>query len=144
MASVSGKKFLDIQANIECGFTLKCIRDMIRTYSHSNSSLSSIVILILHWVQLYTLGVGIKLVFAFKSRNVTSVYVFLLSFITCPAGSHWYLVIFSTVLESFLMFSWFVLCSLSCLLFPYFAIGLHCWWRPSLLFWMHWLFLCFF
>ena len=29
----SSKKFLDIQATIECGFTLKCVRDMIRTYS---------------------------------------------------------------------------------------------------------------
>ena len=27
------KEFLDIQANIECGFTLKCVRDMITTYS---------------------------------------------------------------------------------------------------------------
>ena len=30
---VSSKEFLDIQANIECGFSLKCIRDMIITYS---------------------------------------------------------------------------------------------------------------
>ena len=29
----SSKEFLDIQATIECGFTLKCVRDMIRTYS---------------------------------------------------------------------------------------------------------------
>ena len=29
---VSSKEFLDIQANIECGFTLKCVRDMITTY----------------------------------------------------------------------------------------------------------------
>ena len=27
------KEFLDIQATIECEFTLKCVRDMIRTYS---------------------------------------------------------------------------------------------------------------
>ena len=27
------KEFLDIQATIECGFTLKCVRDMTRTYS---------------------------------------------------------------------------------------------------------------
>ena len=27
------KEFLDIQANIECGFTLERVRDMIRTYS---------------------------------------------------------------------------------------------------------------
>ena len=30
---VSSKEFLDTQANIECGFTLKCVRDMTRTYS---------------------------------------------------------------------------------------------------------------
>ena len=30
---VSSKEFLDIQATIECGFTLKRVRDMIRTYS---------------------------------------------------------------------------------------------------------------
>ena len=33
MVSVSGKGFLGIQANIECGFTLKRLRDMIKTYS---------------------------------------------------------------------------------------------------------------
>ena len=31
--SSSTKEFLDIQATIECGFTLKRVRDMIRTYS---------------------------------------------------------------------------------------------------------------
>ena len=30
---VSSKEFLDIQATIECGFTLKCVRDITRTYS---------------------------------------------------------------------------------------------------------------
>ena len=29
----SSKEFLDIQATIECGFILKCVRDMIRRYS---------------------------------------------------------------------------------------------------------------
>ena len=29
----SSKELLDIQASIECGFTLKCVRDMTRTYS---------------------------------------------------------------------------------------------------------------
>ena len=33
-APVSSKEFLDIQATIECRFTLKRVRDMIRTYSH--------------------------------------------------------------------------------------------------------------
>ena len=31
---VSSKEFFDIQANIEWGFTLKCVRDMIKTYNH--------------------------------------------------------------------------------------------------------------
>ena len=35
----SSKEFLDIQATIECGFTLKYVRDMIRTYSVSFSLL---------------------------------------------------------------------------------------------------------
>ena len=33
IAPVSSKEFLDIKANIECRFTLKCVRDMIRIYS---------------------------------------------------------------------------------------------------------------
>ena len=32
-APASSKEFLDIQATIECGFTLKHVRDMTRTYS---------------------------------------------------------------------------------------------------------------
>ena len=32
-APASSKEFLDIQATIECGFTLKRVRDMIITYS---------------------------------------------------------------------------------------------------------------
>ena len=32
-APASSKKFLDIQATVECGFTLKRVRDMTRTYS---------------------------------------------------------------------------------------------------------------
>ena len=32
-APASNKEFFDIQATIECGFTLKRVRDMIRTYS---------------------------------------------------------------------------------------------------------------
>ena len=38
-APASSKEFLDIQATIGCGFTLKHVRDMIRTYSHSESCL---------------------------------------------------------------------------------------------------------
>ena len=33
IAPVSSKEFLDIQASIECGLTLKLVRDMIITYS---------------------------------------------------------------------------------------------------------------
>ena len=32
-APASSKEFLDIQAELECGFILKRVRDMIRTYS---------------------------------------------------------------------------------------------------------------
>ena len=35
IAPVSSKEFLDIQATKDCGSTLKCIRDRIRTYSHT-------------------------------------------------------------------------------------------------------------
>ena len=38
-APASSKEFLDIQATIECGFTLKRVRDMIKTYSHKESCL---------------------------------------------------------------------------------------------------------
>ena len=34
-APASSKEFLDIQATIECGFTLKRVRDMIKTYSQN-------------------------------------------------------------------------------------------------------------
>ena len=33
-APASSKEFLDIQATIECGFTIKRVRVMIRTYSN--------------------------------------------------------------------------------------------------------------
>ena len=33
MAPASSKEFLDIQATVECGFTLKLVRDMIKTYN---------------------------------------------------------------------------------------------------------------
>ena len=36
MAPASSKGFLDIQATVECGFTLKLVRDMIKTYNHSD------------------------------------------------------------------------------------------------------------
>ena len=38
----SSKEFLDIQATIECGFTLKRVRDMTRTYSHFGNRLKRI------------------------------------------------------------------------------------------------------
>ena len=34
MTLVSSKEFLDIQANIECGFTLKRVHDMLKAYSY--------------------------------------------------------------------------------------------------------------
>ena len=33
VAPVLSKAFLDTKATIECGFTLKCVRDMVRTYN---------------------------------------------------------------------------------------------------------------
>ena len=33
IAPVSNKEFLDAQATIKCGFTLKCVRDILRTYN---------------------------------------------------------------------------------------------------------------
>ena len=38
-APASSKEFLDIQATIECGFTLKRVRDMIKTYILENIAL---------------------------------------------------------------------------------------------------------
>ena len=35
IAPALSKEFLDIQATIECGFTLKRVRDMTKTYSHT-------------------------------------------------------------------------------------------------------------
>ena len=40
--SVSSEEFLDIQLTIECGFTLKRVRDMIRTYNQTVVTLSFI------------------------------------------------------------------------------------------------------
>ena len=40
LKSVPGRSVsttLDIQATVECGFTLKCIRDMTRTYSQGSN-----------------------------------------------------------------------------------------------------------
>ena len=34
----SSQEFLDIQATIECGLTLKCVHDMIRTYSQMHDT----------------------------------------------------------------------------------------------------------
>ena len=37
IAPVSSKEFLDIQATIECGFTLKRVCDMIKTYNRNKN-----------------------------------------------------------------------------------------------------------
>ena len=68
IAPVSSKKFLDIQATIECGFTLKCVRDMIRnysqmyrTYKYSQHSSINWPIRLNGWVFVYKLnGCGIR------------------------------------------------------------------------------------
>ena len=61
MALASSKKFLDIQATVECRFTLKRVHDMIRTYSqmhrtHKYPQHSSIIWLNC-WVFVYELSV---------------------------------------------------------------------------------------
>ena len=33
MVPASSKEFLDIRAATECGLTLKCVRDIVRTYN---------------------------------------------------------------------------------------------------------------
>ena len=57
------KDFLDIQATIECGFTLQRVQDIIRTYSHmyrtdKNSQHSSIILPVWPngWVFFYELS----------------------------------------------------------------------------------------
>ena len=40
-APALSKEFLDIQATIECRFTLKCVRDMIRTYSQMHRKINT-------------------------------------------------------------------------------------------------------
>ena len=67
-APASSKKFLDIQAAIESGFTLKCVRGMIRTYNQTHctdkhSQHSSIIwpIWLNGWVFIYELrGCGFE------------------------------------------------------------------------------------
>ena len=41
LSLVLGKEFLDIEATVECGFTLKCVRDMKRKYSQCAVQISS-------------------------------------------------------------------------------------------------------
>ena len=36
--AVYSKEFLDVQGTIQCGFTLKGVRDMVRTYSQMHST----------------------------------------------------------------------------------------------------------
>ena len=61
--SVLSKEFLDIQVTIECGFTLKCVCDMIRTYSqmhhtdeHSQHNLVILPVWLNVWVFVYELS----------------------------------------------------------------------------------------
>ena len=64
MAAASSKEFLDIQATVECGFILKLVRDMIKTYNQMHrkdkySQLSSILwpVCLNGWVFVYKLSV---------------------------------------------------------------------------------------
>ena len=71
---------------------------------------------------LYTFGFETKLRFLFKSWNVSLLNAFLLKLGTFHIGSDWNLILLAIVLHSLLLiFSWFLLCSLSHLfLFPFF------------------------
>ena len=63
MAPASSKEFLDIQATVECGFTLKLVRDMIKRYNQMHrtdkySQHSSIIwpVWLNGWVFVYELS----------------------------------------------------------------------------------------
>ena len=45
IAPVLSKKFLDIQVTIECRFTLKCVRNMIREHAFQSRNLLNIFII---------------------------------------------------------------------------------------------------
>ena len=59
-APVSSKEFLDIQAAIECGLTLKRVRDMMRTYSQYLST---------PWFSANTRKCGAKIIIIIKKLS---------------------------------------------------------------------------
>ena len=63
IAPVSSKKFFDIQATIECGFPLKRVRDMTRTYSQINTNVVKLGICLVNGKELqleYHKGVSLE------------------------------------------------------------------------------------
>ena len=66
-ALASSKEFLDIQATIECGFTLKRGRDMIRTYSQNTFALDLI------WNQMDSSAIWFKLEFLWHLHEFNSI-----------------------------------------------------------------------
>ena len=83
-APVSSKEFLDIQATIECGFTLKRVRDMTRTYSQYILFIGCLYYLSLHfhswcfYIQ-YHRGIGeitsmLKKIFCFNLCSILSTW----------------------------------------------------------------------
>ena len=60
IAPVSSKEFLDIQATIECRFSLKCVRDMIITYEF-------VVFKLLSYCFEETIGFDLKVSFVRRS-----------------------------------------------------------------------------
>ena len=75
-AAISSKEFLDIQATIECGFSLKCVGDMTRTYGQMDradkySEHSSIIWSVWPnvWVFVYKLS-GSRFVFSCSHLNL--------------------------------------------------------------------------
>ena len=72
------KEFLDIQATIECGFTLKRICDMTRTYSQWQSIFKILLLLLLQ--QNFVSGSNLELMYLSLIVNIRSNLVHLLDF----------------------------------------------------------------
>ena len=87
-ALASSKEFLDIQATIECGFTLKRGRDMIRTYSQNTFALDLI------WNQMDSSAIWFKLEFLWHLHEFNSISSEVSSFLVSFHSSVRYYVCF--------------------------------------------------
>ena len=69
IAPVSSKEFLDIQATIACGFALKRVRDMIRTYRQNNSVNGAMVITMNRVINSFNCTRNLYLFWQFKIKR---------------------------------------------------------------------------